>query len=58
MSKPPKETPHSDLDGVREDRRDNVSDALRSGQDARDLARARDKSVGRPPSSDDKPQDR
>ncbi len=48
MSKPPKTPPHSDLDGVAEDERDNVEAAIESGQGSGDLAKAKDKSVGRP----------
>ena len=48
MKKPPKTPPHSDLDGVAEDERDNVDAAIKLGQDSGDLARAKDKSVGRP----------
>ena len=51
MAKPPKSTPHSDLDGVHEDEKKNVDSARDSGQSAADLARARAGSKGRPPHS-------
>ncbi|MBA3676995.1 MAG: hypothetical protein H0W74_06265 [Sphingosinicella sp.] len=54
MSKPPISTPHSDLDGVREDQRHIVDAAKEAGQDSADLARADKHSVGRPARSDDK----
>jgi hypothetical protein len=53
MPKPPKSTPHSDIDGVHRDERLNVDTADEAGQDAGDLKRARDESVARPPHSDD-----
>ncbi len=57
MSKPPASTPHSDLDGVREDQRHIVDTARKAGQDSADLARAAKNSVGRPARSDDKNRD-
>lgn len=54
MSKPPPTTPHSDLDGVHRDEKPNVESADEAGQDAGDLARARNESA-RPPYSEDKP---
>lgn len=53
MAKPPPSTPHSDIDGVHEDERPNSEMATELGQDAGDLARARDQSTARPPSSDE-----
>ena len=41
MNRPPGTPPHSDLDGVDEDARRNTDAAVESGQDTRDLARAR-----------------
>ncbi|HEX8213969.1 MAG TPA: hypothetical protein VF582_00690 [Allosphingosinicella sp.] len=52
MTKPPKSTPHSDIDGVHQDERPNVATALDKGQGSRDLERAGEESVGRPPHSD------
>jgi hypothetical protein len=52
VTKPPKSTPHSDLDGVREDQRPNTDSAVDAGQDSADLARARSNSPGRPPEGD------
>lgn len=48
MSKPPRTPPSSDIDGVRQDERDNVEAANEAGQDAGDLERARRDSPGRP----------
>lgn len=58
MSKPPKAPPHSDLDGVDEDEKSNVDAAIESGQDTGNLAKAKEKSVGKPPySADEKSRD-
>lgn len=54
MSKPPKSTPHSDLHGVHSDEKPNVETADEVGDDAGDLARARDEGA-RPPYSHDLP---
>jgi hypothetical protein len=48
VNKVPKSTPHSDLDGVHEDRRHVVESALEAGEDIGDVERARRKSAGRP----------
>ncbi|MGA9582273.1 MAG: hypothetical protein WBR13_09935 [Allosphingosinicella sp.] len=53
MSKPPKSTPHSDIDGVHRDEKPNVETAVEAGQDNEDLARASRESVGRPDHSED-----
>ncbi len=53
MTKPPKSTPHSDLDGVHRDEKPNVESAVEAGQDTEDLARAARESVARPDYSDD-----
>jgi hypothetical protein len=53
MPKPPQATPHSDIDGVHEDEARNVDSANAAGQDSEDLAKAKEKSKGRPPASDD-----
>lgn len=53
MSKPPKSTPHSDIDGIHEDEVRNVDSANRAGEDSGDLKLAREESKGRPPHSDD-----
>jgi hypothetical protein len=56
VSKVPKSTPHSDLDGVRRDQRPIIETALETGADAGDLERARKDSAGRPPyARDEKP---
>lgn len=48
MPRPPATPPHSDIDGIDEDEVRNTDAAIAAGQDADDLARARDKSAGRP----------
>lgn len=54
MPKPPSSTPHSDLDGVRQDQRPIPDSAREAGQDGSDLDRAGKDSAGRPPVSHDK----
>ena len=53
MAKPPKSTPHSDIDGVHQDERRNVDTANEAGQDSGDLARANEEDSARPPYSDE-----
>lgn len=53
MAKPPKATPHSDIDGVHKDEKQNTDTARELGEGAADLARAKDNDAARPPSSDD-----
>jgi len=53
VPKPPKTTPHSDLDGVHQDERSNVDSANEAGQDSGDLERAHRGGAARPPYSDD-----
>lgn len=53
MPKPPKSTPHSDIEGIHQDERRNVDAAIEAGQNSADLAEARKESRGRPPSSDE-----
>jgi hypothetical protein len=53
VTKPPKSTPHSDIDGVHSDERPNVDTALESGQDNEDVEHAAEESVGRPPRSEE-----
>ena len=53
MAKPPESTPHSDIDGVHEDERRNVDSANAADQDNKDLKRAHEETVARPPYSDD-----
>lgn len=48
MTKPPRSTPHSDIDGVHEDERPNTDTANEAGQDNEDLKRAAEESVARP----------
>lgn len=53
MSRPPKSTPHSDIDGVRRDSKPNVESAVESGQGTETLALARDESAARPDYAED-----
>ena len=53
MNKPPKSTPHSDLDGVHRDEKPNVESAIEAGQGTEDLARAASDSPGRPDYAED-----
>ncbi len=55
MPKPPKSTPHSDIEGVHQDEKRNVDSANEAGEDSGDLEQARRHSPGRPPYSDDGP---
>jgi hypothetical protein len=54
MPKPPKSTPHSDLDGVHENERRNTDVAAELGQGAEDLKRAQDGNAARPDYTEDK----
>jgi hypothetical protein len=54
MPKPPKATPHSDIDGVHKNERPNTDVAADLGESAGDLAKARDENVARPEYIDDK----
>ena len=53
MTKPPKSTPHSDIDGVHRDEKPNVESAVEAGQDTEDLALAVKEDAARPDHSDD-----
>ena len=53
MTKPPKSTPHSDIDGVHRDGKPNVESAVEAGQDTEDLALAAEENAARPDYSDD-----
>lgn len=50
MAKPPKSTPHSDMDGVHQDEKSNVDTATEAGQSGASLARARKETKARPAS--------
>lgn len=52
-NKPPKSTPHSDIDGVHRDKKPIVAAAVEAGQNTDDLALAGKESVARPDHSDD-----
>lgn len=54
MTKPPKTTPHSDLNGVHEDERRHIDAANEAGQDSADLKKAKEESIGRPPYTDNR----
>ena len=49
MSKPPRSTPHSDIDGVHRDEKPNVETAVETGETTANLERARGESKGKPP---------
>jgi hypothetical protein len=55
MPKPPKATPHSDIDGVHRDEVRNTDVASDLGESAGALDDAKEKSVGRPEYSEDQP---
>jgi len=48
VSKPPKSTPHSDIDGVHEDEKPNVVTSEETGETTADLKLAREEAKGRP----------
>ncbi|HYG29715.1 MAG TPA: hypothetical protein VD887_05805 [Allosphingosinicella sp.] len=48
MAKPPKSTPHSDLDGVHQDEKPNVVTAQETGETSASLKLAREQAKGRP----------
>jgi hypothetical protein len=53
VSKPPKSTPHSDIEGVHRDEKPNVQTAIETGEGTEDLARASEETVARPEYSED-----
>ena len=53
MPKPPKSSPHSDIDGVHEDEKPNTVTADEAGETAADLDLARHQGKGRPPHTDE-----
>ena len=53
MSKPPKSTPHSDIDGVHQDEKPNVETAQETGETGEGLELAREQSKGKPPHTDE-----
>jgi hypothetical protein len=55
MPKPPRSTPHSDLDGVHQDEKSNIDSANEAGEDAGNLALAREESAGKPDFAEDRP---
>ncbi len=55
MAKPPKATPHSDIDGVHRDEVRNTDRAAEIGDSAEELVRAKEESIARPESHDDQP---
>jgi hypothetical protein len=55
VPKPPKSTPHSDIEGVHRDEKPNVESALEAGQGTENLGLARDEAAAKPPYSDDVP---
>lgn len=55
MSKPPKATPHSDIDGVHQEEERNTKVAADLGQSGAALEQAKDLAVARPEHSEDQP---
>ena len=55
--KPPRTPPSSDIDGFDEDVMRNTDAATASGQDGKDLARARQKAAGKPDFSPERSRD-
>jgi hypothetical protein len=55
MPKPPKATPHSDIDGVHQEEERNTDVAADLGQSGGSLKRAKDGAIARPEPSDDQP---
>ncbi len=53
MPRPPKATPHSDIDGVHQDEARSTDVAAELGDDAGDLKRAAEQATARPPYADD-----
>jgi hypothetical protein len=53
VAKPPKSTPHSDIDGVHRDEKPNVETAQETGETTANLELARAEAKGKPPHSDD-----
>lgn len=53
MSKPPKSTPHSDIDGVHRDEKPNVESAIEAGEGTETLALVSKENSARPDYSDD-----
>jgi hypothetical protein len=55
MAKPPKSTPHSDIDGIHQDEELNVKTAAREGQSGASLAHAKKEATARPQYAKDEP---
>ena len=53
MAKPPKSTPHSDIDGIHQDEERNTDTATKIGQSGASLAHAKKEARARPPHLDD-----
>lgn len=52
MAKPPKSTPHSDIDGVHQDEKPNYVSAEEAGETTANLELARDQAKGKPQHTD------
>jgi hypothetical protein len=55
MTKPPKSTPHSDIDGIHREEERNTDVAADLGQAGGSLKHAKDESTARPEYRDDAP---
>ncbi len=53
MAKPPKSTPHSDIDGIHQDERRNTDVAAELGQSAQTLEDVGKERVAKPPIAED-----
>jgi hypothetical protein len=53
VAKPPKSTPHSDIEGVHRDEKPNVVTAQETGEASADLRLAAEEDKARPPHSDE-----
>ena len=54
MAKPPKASPHSDIDGIHQDEKRNTDTAADLGESAGSLDRAQKETTARPVYTDDK----
>lgn len=55
MPKPPRSTPHSDLDGVHQDGKSNIDSANEAGEGVENLVLAQEESAAKPDHSEDGP---
>jgi hypothetical protein len=58
VPRPPKSTPHSDIDGVHRDEKKNVDTTQETGESTANLALAKDESMGKPPYTPEESEER